>query len=127
VTEVFLWVLQVLLALVFLGIGYSHALSFDRMAAQPRTIWMLAVGQERMRIIGILEILGAIGLILPALTGILPWLTPLAASALALLMIFAIAFHLRRPGERANIAFNVALGIVALMIAVGRLIIEPFA
>ena len=123
--DIILWILQVLLAVVFLGIGFSHAFRFDQMAAQPQTSWMLAVGRQQMRAIGILEILGAVGLILPALTGILPWLTPLAASALALLMVFAIVFHARRPGEGANIVFNVVLGIVALVIAVGRFAIEP--
>ena len=125
--DIILWILQVLLAVVFLGIGFSHAFRFDQMAAQPQTSWMLAVGRQQMRVIGILEILGAIGLILPALTGILPWLTPVAASALALLMVFAIVFHARRSGEGANITFNVALGVVALVIAVGRFAIEPLS
>jgi uncharacterized membrane protein YphA (DoxX/SURF4 family) len=125
--DIILWILQVLLAVVFLGIGFSHAFRFDQMAVQPQTSWMLAVGRQQMRAIGILEILGAIGLILPALTGILPWLTPVAASALALLMVFAIVFHARRPGEGANIVFNVVLGIVALVIAVGRFAIEPLS
>ena len=125
--DIVLWILQALLALVFIGIGLSHAFRFDQMAAQPRTSWMLAVGRQQMRAIGILEILGAIGLILPALTGILPWLTPLAASALALLMVFAGVFHARRSGEGANIVFNAVLGIVALVVAVGRFVVEPFA
>jgi uncharacterized membrane protein len=124
--DLVLWILQVLLAIVFLGIGFSHAFRFDQMSAQRQTSWMLAVGREQMRVIGVLEILGAIGLIVPALTGILPWLTPLAASALALLMVFAIVFHARRTGEGANIAFNAVLGIVALAIALGRFVIEPF-
>jgi hypothetical protein len=125
--DIVLWILQVLLSFVFLGIGYSHAFRFNQMAAQPGTKWMLAVGRQQMRVIGVLEILGAIGLIVPALTGILPWLTPLAASALALLMVFAIVFHARRPGERLNIAFNAVLGTVAVVVAVGRFLIEPFS
>ena len=52
---------------------------------------------------------------------------PVAASALALLMVFAIVFHARRSGEGANITFNVALGVVALVIAVGRFTIEPLS
>jgi uncharacterized membrane protein len=69
-----LWVLQVLLALGFLGAGYTHAFRFDT-AARDRLTWMLAVGKDDMRVIGWLEMLGAIGLLLPALTGILTWLT----------------------------------------------------
>ena len=97
-----LWVLQVLLALAFLAAGSGHILSYDRMASQPGTSWVTAVGRDRMRIIGILEVLGAIGLILPAVTGILPWLVPTAAAALALLMVFAAVFHLRRSARVAT-------------------------
>ena len=122
-----LWFLQFLLAGAFLAVGYGHAFTFDRLAAQPRTAWVLAVGRQQMRAIGILEILGAIGLILPAATGILPWLTPLAASAFVLLMAFAIVFHARRPGEVPNIAFNVVLGLLALAVAIGRFVIEPLS
>jgi uncharacterized membrane protein len=78
-----LWIGQVLLALAFVVVGYNHSLGFDNWSKQPRQEWMLAVGKDRMRIIGILEILGAIGLIVPAATKILPWLTPLAAALLA--------------------------------------------
>ena len=87
---------------------------------------MTAVGRDRMRIIGVLEVLGAIGLVLPALTGILPWLVPTAAAALAVLMVAAAVFHLRRPGEGRNIAVNSVLGLLALVVAIGRFAIAPF-
>lgn len=122
-----LWFLQSLLAGAFLVVGYGHAFTFDRLAAQPRTAWVTAIGHQQMRAIGILEMLGAIGLILPAATGILPWLTPLAASAFVLLMVFAIVFHARRPGEGPNIVFNVVLLVLALAVAIGRFVVEPFS
>ena len=59
--------------------------------------WMAAVGRDRMRIIGGLEVLGAIGLILPAALHILPWLATLAAACLAVLMGFAAVFTLVGP------------------------------
>ena len=99
--DIILWILQVLLAIVFLGIGFSHAFRFDQMAAQRQTSWMLAVGRQQMRAIGILEVLGA--------------------------MVFAIVFHARRSGEGANIVFNAVLGIVALAVAVGRFVIVPLS
>jgi uncharacterized membrane protein len=120
-----LWIGQVLLALAFVGVGYNHAFGFDQGSTRPGMTWMAAVGRGRMRIIGILEILGAIGLILPAATGILPWLTPVAAAALATLMVFAAIFHLRRPGESRSIVLNLVLGAIALAIAYGRFVIEP--
>jgi uncharacterized membrane protein YphA (DoxX/SURF4 family) len=121
-----LWILQIMLALAFVAIGLNHILNYERASQSRGTQWMAAVGKQNMRIIGLLELLGAVGLILPAVTGILPWLTPLAAAMLALLMAFAIVFHARRPGEVSNIAFNAILGVVAVIVAVGRFLIEPF-
>ena len=122
-----LWVLQIILALAFLAVGVTHAFRFDAFVARPGTAWGADVGRRNMFVIGILEILGAIGLIVPAATGILPWLTPLAAALLALLMVFAIVFHARRGHEVPNIAFNAILGVLAAIIAYGRSVLEPFA
>jgi hypothetical protein len=121
-----LWIGQILLALAFLGVGYTHTLGFDQASTRPGMTWLAAVGRDRMRIIGILEILGAVGLILPAATGILPGLTPVAATALAALMVLAAVLHLRRPGEGRNIVINVILGLFAALIAYGRFIVAPF-
>ena len=121
-----LWIGQILLALAFLGVGYTHTVGFEQASTMPGRTWMAAVGRDRMRIIGILEILGAIGLILPAATGILPWLTPVAATALAVLMALAIVFHARRPGEGRNIILNVILGAIAALVAYSRFVIAPF-
>ena len=77
-----------------------------------------------IRLIGILEILAAIGLILPALTGILPILTPLAAVGLVLTMIGAMITHLRR-GERAAIIMNLVLLALAAFVVYGRLVAVP--
>lgn len=71
------------------------------------------------RFVGIAEVLGAIGLILPLATGILVWLTPLAALGLALVQILAIGFHLRR-GEAQIVPVNVVLLLLALFVAWGR-------
>ena len=120
-----LWVGQIVLALLFLGFGYTHTVDFEQASARPGLTWLAAAGRDRMRIIGILEILGAIGLILPAATGILPWLTPVAATALAVLMGLAIVFHARRPGEGRNIVFNLMLGAIAALVAYGRFVIAP--
>jgi putative oxidoreductase len=121
-----LWILQVLLALAFLGAGVGHILNYDRMATQPRMSWVTAVGRDRLRIIGVLEVLGAIGVVLPAATGVLPWLVPVAAASLALLMAFAVVFHARRHGEMPNLVFNLVLGVLALVVAIGRSAVDPF-
>lgn len=111
-------ILQVLLALVFIGAGLNHAARRDKASGQMA--WMLDVPKPILTTIGALEILGGIGLVAPWATGVATFLTPLAALGLLLLMLFAIAFHLRR-GETQNSAFNVVLGVLAAIAAYGRI------
>ena len=72
-----------------------------------------------VRFIGISELLGAVGLILPALTKIKPLLTPLAALGLLTIMILAMGFHVSR-GEAGTLPFNIVLGGLAAFVAWGR-------
>jgi hypothetical protein len=117
-----LWILQVVVALAFLVTGYSHSMGYERSIANPRLVWMQALPVNFVRAVGVLAIAGAFGLILPALTGFAPWLTPLAALMLALLMGCAIAFHLTRR-EFPHMAFNATLGVLATAIAYGRFVV----
>ena len=122
--DIVLWVAQALLALGFLAAGYAHAFRFDQFSANPRTAWAADVGRSGMRVIGLLEIAGAIGVVLPALTGILPWLTPVAAAGLTLVMLSAAIFHARRR-EFSGIVTNAVLGAVALFVPWGRFVAAP--
>ena len=123
--DLLLWIGQILLALAFLVHAYGLTLGFSQWSVRPGMTWLADVGRDRTRIIGALELLGAIGLIVPAATGILPWLTPVAASCLAILMALAAVFHLRRPGEGQNIVLNAILGVLALAVAYGRFVVAP--
>ena len=118
-----LWIGQILLAMAFLVDFYIHTVGFDTLSVRPGMTWLADVGRDRMRAIGVLEGLGAIGLVLPAATGILPWLTPVAATCLAILMVFAAVFHLRRPGEAQNVVLNVFLGVSAVLVAYGQFVV----
>src|SRR5438552_14627606 len=120
-----LWIGQVLLALSFLSVAFGHSLRFERSATRPGMDWLLAVGRRRMQLIGGLEGLGAIGLVAPAATGVLPWLTPLAAVCLTILMVFAAVFHARRMGETRNTITNRVLAVVAFLVAYGRIVVSP--
>ena len=71
-----------------------------------------------------LELLGAIGVVLPILTGVLPWLTPLAAVGLALTMLGAAITHLRR-NEYPNIIVNVIIFTLAIFVVYGRFVLAP--
>jgi len=70
--------------------------------------------------------IGGVGLILPAMTGVKPKLTPFAAFGLTLVMILAAVFHIVR-GEYNFLPTNLVLGEVAAFIAYGRLFVRPIA
>jgi uncharacterized membrane protein len=113
-----LWVVQGLLALFFLMVGYSHGLMpYDQIAKQAT--WMNEVPQTLGRFIGYMELAGGLGLIIPAATRIKPWLTPQAALGLAFIMMLAIPFHIVR-GEASVIWMHTLLAVLALFVAWGR-------
>ncbi len=121
-----LWTLQVLVALALPAVGYGHGMGFEQTRMRRGFAWLDAVGKGRMRVIAYLELLGAVGMILPGLTGVLPWLTPTAAACVVVLMILAAIFHLRRPGEGQNTVTNIIFGLLAAFVAYGRFVIAPF-
>ncbi|MGC3953690.1 MAG: DoxX family protein [Propionicimonas sp.] len=116
--NIFLWIVAGLLALVFLAAG-AMKLSQPREKLAASMGWVDGVSAPLVKAIGGLEVLGALGLILPAATGIAPILTPLAAVGLAVVMVGAIATHLRRK-EYSAIGINVVLLILAAVVAWGR-------
>ena len=120
-----LWVIQILLALAFLAAGVPKATQ-PIPALSKRLTWAKDVPAPLVRFIGVAEILGALGLILPALTGILPWLTVAAAIGLAIVMASAIVFHLMR-GEANRIAFNIVFLLLLLFVTYGRIALAPLA
>lgn len=109
------WILQIVLALAFLGAGVMKL-------ARPRPALVAAgmgyaedYSDGAMKGIGALEVLGAIGLVLPALTGIAPILTPIAALGLAAVMAAAVVVHVRR---KETYVPPLALGVLSLALAV---------
>jgi uncharacterized membrane protein YphA (DoxX/SURF4 family) len=113
-----LWVVQGLLAVAFLGAGGAK-LTQPKEKLAKNMAWVEDFSQETVRLIGALEVLGAFGLVLPGLIGVLPWLTPLAALGLVLTMAGAILTHLRRR-ENSAITVPVVLLVLAAFVAYGR-------
>ncbi len=121
--NVFLWILQGLLALIFLATGTLKIVrSKEQLAAWMG--WVENTPQSVVRLIGIMEILGAVGLILPSITGILPWLSPLAATGLAMTMVGATLTHYQRH-EMSKIGLTILLLFLSLFVVVGRFWIMP--
>ncbi|MDB4993086.1 MAG: DoxX family protein [Myxococcaceae bacterium] len=120
-----LWIVQGLLALIFL----AHGLLFVTLT--PARIEKMAKKRKPnappppkmpnwlLKLIGTSEILAAPGLILPVATGILPWLTPLAAFGLAITMLGAVALHAKRR-EVAETGATVLLLLLSLLVIVMR-------
>jgi uncharacterized membrane protein YphA (DoxX/SURF4 family) len=117
------WVAQVLAALVFGAHGYT--LLFRPEQATKQYPWTTDVPETLKRFIGTAEVLGGIGLIVPAATRILPWLTPLAALGLVAIMLLAAIFHVTRR-EWPNVIFNLVLGALAAFVAYVRYAV-PFS
>ncbi|SDI12997.1 DoxX-like family protein [Actinokineospora alba] len=116
--NVFLWVLQSTLAVVF---GLAGALkAFQSKDTLRGTMpWVADFSRTQVRLIGVVELGAALGLILPAALGIAPVLTPLAATGLVLTMIGAVITHARR-GEPSAIAVNAVLFALTAVVAWGR-------
>ncbi len=116
------WIVGGLLAAFYL---YSGGIKVVRSpeSLRPMMGWIDTVPLWLVRVIGLLEVVGAVGLILPPLTGVAPGLAVLAASGLLILQVEAIALHLRR-GESRLIVLNLVLlaaAAAALWLATGWL------
>ena len=118
--NVALWVLQVLLALAFLGHGclllFPPAAVVEQMnASLPRWFQLF---------LGVAEVLAAVGFTLPGLTRIQPWLVPAAAAGVMIVMISATFFHMMR-GELSSAATTAVLLVMATFVAYMRLRVAP--
>ncbi|HEY8308151.1 MAG TPA: DoxX family protein [Lapillicoccus sp.] len=116
--NVALWIIQIVLAAAFLIAGTTKVLT-PKEKLRERMAWVDDFSQTSVRLIGTAEILGALGLILPAATGIAPILTPIAAVGLVIIMIGAAITHVRRK-EPAIVPVNIVLLVLAVIVAWGR-------
>jgi hypothetical protein len=114
-----LWFGQLVLAAVFAFVGYAK-MSRPIAALAGQMPWVIDVPPMLVKFIGACEFLGAVGLVVPALTGVQPGLTPLAAVGLTALMTLGSIFHLGR-GEFGNLLGTVPLALLCAFIAWGRL------
>ena len=114
--KIALWIVQVLLALVFVASGSMKLFAFDQLAASAPA---LADQHGVVTFIGIAELAGAIGLILPRLTGIFPVLTTWAAVGLATIMVLATGLHLMHR-EFSHVVVTVILLALAAFVVYGR-------
>jgi uncharacterized membrane protein YphA (DoxX/SURF4 family) len=114
-----LWIVASVLAAVFAGSGLmKQFVPKDKLAASGQG-WAQDYSQSNIRLIGLAEILGAIGLVLPPAVHIAPILVPIAAVGLVLVMVGAAVVHARR-NEPMNVVVNLVLIALAVFVAWGR-------
>lgn len=122
--NILLWVLQVLAALVYGASGTMKVFLFDKIRedvrsfdALPRTVWM---------VLGIVELVCAVGLIVPAYFHWRPSLTVVSAVVLAIESLVFIGVHVKYR-EVAPIVLSAVLGLLMAFLAYGRLILQPIS
>jgi uncharacterized membrane protein YphA (DoxX/SURF4 family) len=120
--NIVLWVVQALLALLFIwGGGSKLVMSAEQLAGPPGSV---ALPAAFLRFIGVAELLGGIGLILPSLLRIRPGLTPLAAAGLVIIMIGAVGITIAGGGAGTALIPAVT-GLLAAFVAYGRWRLAP--
>ncbi|MFW5470687.1 DoxX family protein [Knoellia sp. CPCC 206435] len=120
--DIALWVVAALLAVVFLGAGVTKLMLPKDALYEKKMTYVEDFSDGQMKGIGALELLGALGLILPAFVDGLEWLVPLAATGLFLVMVGAVLTHIRR---KEAFVPPLVLGLLAAFVAIGRFWIEP--
>jgi len=111
-----LWVLQIVLAVAF-GLAGSMKVVVRREQLARRMHWANDWPRSRIKLLGLAEVAGAVGVVAPMATGLAPVLTPLAAVCLAVLMVGAVRTHQRL---RESVAPAGILGALCVFVAVGR-------
>lgn len=119
IVDTALWIVAGLLSLIFLLAGIMKMTQTKEKLSENMG-WVEHYEPRTVKLIGLLEVLGAVGLILPAVTNILPILTPLAAIGIALVMVGAMSRHLSRGNETQMVVMNMAFLLMALFVAWGR-------
>ena len=115
-----LWIVQGILVVMFLMVGMMKLMQPKEKMAEKMG-WVEDFSQTQVRGIGVLEVMGALGLVLPMLTGIAPILTPIAAIGLALTMVGAFMTHMRRKDPMVPMGvMNIMLFAMAVFVAFGR-------
>ncbi len=114
-----LWIVQGLLAAMFAFAGINKSL-LSREKLLKQFPWVADYSTAMVRFIGVSELLAAIGLIVPWLTGILPVLTPIAAVGLCVIMVLAANMAHLKQKEYKAVAMNVVLFLLAAFVAYGR-------
>lgn len=115
-----LWIAQGLLAAMYLMTGGMKTGMPPEAMVKMGMAWVASAPVGLLRLIGVLELLGGLGIVLPAATRILPWLTPAAGVGLSLVQVGALVLHCVR-GETGSLGMNLTLLALSAFVVWGRL------
>jgi uncharacterized membrane protein YphA (DoxX/SURF4 family) len=116
--NVALWIVQGLLAFAFIAAGGMKVFAYEKYKAMSeKKNGPTSLSRGLVTFIGMAEIAGSLGIVLPMATNIAPWLSPWAAIGLAIIMLLAIGFHARR---HESVAVPVILFLLAGFVVFGR-------
>jgi uncharacterized membrane protein YphA (DoxX/SURF4 family) len=116
--DIALWMVQGILGLGFIYSGWMKAFQYDK--AKASWPWAGEVSKGFVILIGIVELIGVLGLIVPQATNIAPVLTPIAAIGIATVVLLGAIFHIKRK-EYKEIGVNIVFLVLAVFVAVGRM------
>lgn len=114
-----LWIIQGVLAAMFAMAGTAK-LTQSKEKLEKQFPWVADFSMSIVRCIGLSELLGAIGLIVPWLTGIAPVLTPVSAVGFCVIMVMATNIVHLKKREYQSVAINIILFLLAAFVAYGR-------
>lgn len=122
-TNVLLWIAQILISTSLL---WAACIKLFQPIEQLEIMWPWTgdIPSGFVRLTGVIDLLGALGVILPSVFRFKPILAPIAAIGIILLMIAASIFHISR-GEGSQIGFNIVFALIAAFISYGRLKLVP--
>ncbi len=115
-----LWIVQGFLAIVFIMAGVLKTTT-PKEKLIKQLPWVNDYSYGTVKFIGVSELLGGIGIILPWLTGIVRFLTPLSATGICVIMVLALTTEHLKKKEYKEVAFNMVLLMLAAFVAIGRL------
>lgn len=119
-----LWICQIFLAIAFSYSGFMKSFKDREYLVSIGQTGVDGLSYPLIRFIGITEILGVIGIIVPWLTKILPVLTPVTALCFAIIMVFAAPIHYKRK-ELTSVGVNVVLFFISVFVAYMRFLQLP--
>jgi hypothetical protein len=120
-----LWVLQIILGIKLVSVAYTHGLRQDKTSMQEAIRKVGVLARPTLVMVAISTLLGATGLIIPGALGVMSWLTPWTAAILAGMLLVSIVLHVRGR-EKPKIWVSLILCAMAVVVAYGRWVVEPF-